>query len=50
VFRSQYADVPALELPVHEAVPGRDAEFGDAPALIDGVDGTALRRELRERP
>ncbi|MFJ4683870.1 4-coumarate--CoA ligase family protein [Streptomyces sp. NPDC088789] len=42
MFRSQYADVPPVELPIHEAVLGRAAEFGDAPALIDGTDGTTL--------
>ncbi|MEU6538047.1 4-coumarate--CoA ligase family protein [Streptomyces sp. NPDC047000] len=42
MFRSEYADVPAVELPIHEAVLGRAAEFGDAPALIDGTDGTTL--------
>ncbi|MGW0822168.1 4-coumarate--CoA ligase family protein [Streptomyces sp. NPDC002845] len=42
MFRSEYADVPAVELPIHEAVLGRAAEFGDTPALIDGVDGTTL--------
>ncbi|MEV0638772.1 4-coumarate--CoA ligase family protein [Streptomyces sp. NPDC050619] len=42
MFRSEYADVPPAELPIHEAVLGRAAEFGDAPALIDGTDGTTL--------
>jgi len=42
VFRSQYADVPAVELPIHEVVLGQAAEFGELPALIDGVDGTTL--------
>ncbi|MFF4547280.1 4-coumarate--CoA ligase family protein [Streptomyces sp. NPDC001435] len=42
MFRSEYADVPAVELPIHEAVLGRAAEFGDHPALIDGADGTTL--------
>ncbi|MEV0182499.1 4-coumarate--CoA ligase family protein [Streptomyces sp. NPDC050625] len=42
MFRSEYADVPAVELPIHEAVLGRAAEFGDQPALIDGADGTTL--------
>ncbi|MFJ3672097.1 4-coumarate--CoA ligase family protein [Streptomyces sp. NPDC090106] len=42
MFRSEYADVPPLELPIHEAVLGRAAEFGDTPALIDGTDGTTL--------
>lgn len=42
MFRSEYADVPAVELPIHEAVLGRAARFGGAPALIDGTDGTTL--------
>ncbi|MEV7687159.1 4-coumarate--CoA ligase family protein [Streptomyces bungoensis] len=42
MFRSAYADVPPVELPIHEAVLGRAAEFGEHPALIDGTDGTTL--------
>ncbi|MET7698063.1 AMP-binding protein [Streptomyces sp. NPDC005485] len=42
MFRSEYADVPAVEEPIHDAVLGRAAERGDTPALIDGVDGTTL--------
>jgi acyl-CoA synthetase (AMP-forming)/AMP-acid ligase II len=42
MFRSEYADVEPVELPIHEAVLGGAAEFGDAPALVDGVDGTTL--------
>ncbi|MFB6903473.1 4-coumarate--CoA ligase family protein [Streptomyces bacillaris] len=42
VFRSEYADVPALDTPIHEAVLGGAAEFGDTVALIDGVNGTSL--------
>ncbi|MFD5398743.1 4-coumarate--CoA ligase family protein [Streptomyces sp. NPDC127097] len=42
VFRSEYADVAPVELPIHEAVLGRAAEYGDRPALIDGLDGTTL--------
>ncbi|WP_127355637.1 4-coumarate--CoA ligase family protein [Actinacidiphila soli] len=41
-FRSDYPDVPALDLPIHDAVLGRAAEFGDRPALIDGLDGTTV--------
>ncbi|MDT0544001.1 4-coumarate--CoA ligase family protein [Streptomyces lonegramiae] len=42
-WRSEYPDVPLLDLPIHEAVLARaSAEFGDRPALVDGVDGTAL--------
>ncbi|MFE7271281.1 AMP-binding protein [Streptomyces sp. NPDC057623] len=49
MFRSEYADVPAVELPIHEAVLGRAAEFGDAPALIDGTDGTTLTYDQLDR-
>ncbi|MFF1544084.1 4-coumarate--CoA ligase family protein [Streptomyces sp. NPDC058291] len=42
MFRSQYADVPPLDLPIHDAVLGRAADFGELPALVDGTDGTAL--------
>ncbi|MEU5094020.1 4-coumarate--CoA ligase family protein [Streptomyces sp. NPDC020996] len=49
MFRSEYADVTPVELPIHEAVLGRAAEFGDAPALIDGTDGTTLSYEQVDR-
>ncbi|MEV0172825.1 4-coumarate--CoA ligase family protein [Streptomyces sp. NPDC050803] len=49
MFRSEYADVPPVDLPIHEAVLGRAAEFGDAPALIDGTDGTTLTYEQVDR-
>ncbi|MFJ7064735.1 4-coumarate--CoA ligase family protein [Streptomyces sp. NPDC101115] len=39
VFRSEYADVPAVSLPIHDAVLGRAAEFGEQPALVDGTGG-----------
>ncbi|WEO96782.1 4-coumarate--CoA ligase family protein [Streptomyces sp. FXJ1.172] len=42
MFRSEYADVPPVELPIHEAVLGHAAGFGDQPALVDGTDGTTL--------
>ncbi|WP_043673726.1 4-coumarate--CoA ligase family protein [Streptomyces xylophagus] len=42
MFRSEYADVPAVELPIHDAVLARAAEFGDELALVDGTDGTTL--------
>ncbi|MFF3414990.1 4-coumarate--CoA ligase family protein [Streptomyces sp. NPDC002698] len=42
MFRSEYADVPAVEEPIHDAVLGRAAERGETPALVDGVDGTTL--------
>ncbi|MFF6915456.1 AMP-binding protein [Streptomyces sp. NPDC012466] len=49
MFRSEYADVPPVELPIHEAVLARAAEFGDTPALIDGTDGTTLSYEQVDR-
>ncbi|MFC9278204.1 4-coumarate--CoA ligase family protein [Streptomyces collinus] len=42
MFRSAYADVPPVELPIHDAVLGGAADRGDLPALIDGTDGTTL--------
>ncbi|MEU9439731.1 4-coumarate--CoA ligase family protein [Streptomyces sp. NPDC048304] len=49
MFRSEYADVPPVELPIHEAVLGHAAAFGDHPALIDGTDGTTLTYEQMDR-
>jgi len=49
MFRSEYADVLPVELPIHEAVLGRAAQYGDAPALIDGIDGTTLTYEQLDR-
>ncbi|GKQ36582.1 4-coumarate--CoA ligase family protein [Streptomyces sp. A012304] len=49
MFRSEYADVPPVELPIHDAVLGRAAEFGDLPALVDGTDGTTLTYEQVDR-
>ncbi|MEV2217095.1 4-coumarate--CoA ligase family protein [Streptomyces sp. NPDC050997] len=49
MFRSDYPDVPPVALPIHEAVLGRAAEFGDAPALIDGTDGTTLTYDQLDR-
>lgn len=42
IFHSEYADVEAVDQPIHEAVLGRAAEFGDAVALVDGTDGTTV--------
>ncbi|MET9952963.1 4-coumarate--CoA ligase family protein [Streptomyces sp. NPDC006339] len=39
VFQSEFADVPVVSLPIHDAVLGRAAERGDTPALIDGTGG-----------
>ncbi|MFD0210763.1 4-coumarate--CoA ligase family protein [Streptomyces hirsutus] len=49
MFRSEYADVPPVDLPIHDAVLARAAEFGSTPALIDGTDGTTLTYEQVDR-
>lgn len=49
MFRSEYEDVPPVELPIHEAVLGRAAEYGDRPALIDALDGTTLSYRQLDR-
>ncbi|MFC9127676.1 4-coumarate--CoA ligase family protein [Streptomyces sp. NPDC057099] len=49
MFRSEYADVPLVDLPIHDAVLARAAEFGGIPALIDGTDGTTLSYEQLDR-
>ncbi|WP_316741914.1 4-coumarate--CoA ligase family protein [Streptomyces sp. MK7] len=49
MFRSEYADVTPVDLPIHDAVLGRAADFGDHPALIDGTDGTTLTYEQLDR-
>ncbi|MEU9666434.1 4-coumarate--CoA ligase family protein [Streptomyces bobili] len=49
MFRSEYADVPSVDLPIHDAVLGHAAEFGDLPALVDGTDGTTLTYEQVDR-
>ncbi|PYC76695.1 4-coumarate--CoA ligase family protein [Streptomyces tateyamensis] len=50
MFRSQYPDVPAVELPLHEAVLGDSVQwYADTPALIDGLTGASVSyRELGE--
>ncbi|MFI6639481.1 4-coumarate--CoA ligase family protein [Streptomyces sp. NPDC050504] len=42
VFRSEYAAVEPVELPIHDAVLGGASARGDAPALIDGVSGATI--------
>ncbi|MFD7134373.1 4-coumarate--CoA ligase family protein [Streptomyces sp. NPDC059894] len=49
MFRSEYADVPPVELPIHDAVLGHAAGFGDQPALVDGTDGTTLTYDQLDR-
>ena len=40
MFRSEYADVPAVELPIHEAVLGRAAQGTlDVGAVMDALRG-----------
>ncbi|MEE1755738.1 4-coumarate--CoA ligase family protein [Streptomyces sp. SP18CS02] len=43
VFQSEYANVPAVSLPIHEAVLGRSAAaYGDEVALVDGAGDLTL--------
>jgi acyl-CoA synthetase (AMP-forming)/AMP-acid ligase II len=42
VFHSEYADVPVVDLPIHDAVLGRAAEFGDTVAVMDGLNGASI--------
>lgn len=49
MFRSEFADVPPVDLPIHDAVLGRAAEFGELPALVDGTDGTTLTYDQVDR-
>ncbi|GGY07576.1 4-coumarate--CoA ligase family protein [Streptomyces tanashiensis] len=42
VFHSAYEPVPTVSLPIHDAVLGRAAEWGDTPALIDGAGELSL--------
>ncbi|MFF9474763.1 4-coumarate--CoA ligase family protein [Streptomyces roseolus] len=42
VFHSEYEPVPTLSLPIHDAVLGRAAAYGDAPALVDGAGELTL--------
>ncbi|WP_274559834.1 4-coumarate--CoA ligase family protein [Streptomyces spiramyceticus] len=47
MFQSEYAPVAPVELPIHEAVLGHAAQYGDTAALIDGVNGaTVTYRQL----
>ncbi|MFF1282260.1 hypothetical protein [Streptomyces sp. NPDC058299] len=52
--RSEHANVPPPDLPIHDAALGRAAAHGDLPALVDGrhrpraASGAILRRQLRE--
>ncbi|MFF2076021.1 4-coumarate--CoA ligase family protein [Kitasatospora sp. NPDC058162] len=39
MFRSEFPDVPVVDLPIHDAVLAAAAEYGERPALIDGLTG-----------
>lgn len=42
MFHSEFPDVPVIDLPIHQAVLGEAARYGDRPALIDGVTGESV--------
>ncbi|WP_112244827.1 AMP-binding protein [Kribbella monticola] len=42
VILSEFAPVELLSQPLHEAVLGRAREYGDRPALVDGVSGQEI--------
>ena len=42
VILSQFPPVEVLNVPLHEAVLGRAQEYGDRPALVDGVSGKEI--------
>ncbi|MEO3978699.1 4-coumarate--CoA ligase family protein [Streptomyces sp. CAU 1734] len=42
MLRSRFADVLPVDQPIHEAVLGHAARYGETTALIDGVSGTSI--------
>ncbi|MEU8226603.1 AMP-binding protein [Kribbella sp. NPDC048915] len=42
IITSEFPPVEVLDVPIHEAVLGRAQEYGDRPALVDGVTGKTL--------
>jgi acyl-CoA synthetase (AMP-forming)/AMP-acid ligase II len=42
VIQSEYPPVAILDVPIHDAVLGRAQEYGDRPAMIDGVTGQQI--------
>jgi acyl-CoA synthetase (AMP-forming)/AMP-acid ligase II len=42
VIQSEYPPVEILDVPIHDAVLGRAQEYGDRPAMIDGVTGQQI--------
>lgn len=41
-FQSEYAPAAPAGVPLHEAVLGKAAEYGETPALIDGRNGDTI--------
>src|SRR5918996_1891667 len=42
IITSEFAPVEVVDLPIHDAVLGRAQEYGDRPALVDGVSGREI--------
>ena len=42
MITSEFPPVEVLDVPIHEAVLGRAQEYGDRPALVDGVTGKEI--------
>lgn len=42
MFHSDFPDVPAVDLPIHDAVLGAAEQYGDRAALVDGVTGETV--------
>jgi acyl-CoA synthetase (AMP-forming)/AMP-acid ligase II len=42
IITSEFPPVEVLDVPIHDAVLGRAQEYGDRPALVDGVSGREI--------
>ena len=42
IITSEFPPVEVLDVPIHDAVLGRAQEYGDRPAMVDGVTGTEI--------
>jgi acyl-CoA synthetase (AMP-forming)/AMP-acid ligase II len=42
IITSEFPPVEVVDLPIHDAVLGRAQEYGDRPALVDGVSGKEI--------
>jgi acyl-CoA synthetase (AMP-forming)/AMP-acid ligase II len=42
IITSQFPPVEVLDVPIHDAVLGRAQEYGDRPAMVDGVTGQEI--------